>query len=611
MFHRPKWLSRVMRGSSDRLTINSAFHDEMWQGMVKLQHLLHTRTSEDVSMRFSVAALSHKSKKTFKDVSRLSAEIVSSLKAINELVDQLSSGVYPLSLLKDRIEPLLESGSSTGLATSDLQIKNDCVRRLRQIHVELARFMLSTKTFLDQPISDAILGFPSHSTTFQYGSPLLSELGFRCCEPGTRIHALGQLQNWIKNPKARGMRGVIGAVGAGKSTVAYTLCRWMSESNIPTVSCFCSPYGLGKTDLMDIVVSISHQLAQLLPAFRARLSRELMGRAEVFTIPYLEATHRLIVGPLMVCSHTVPGFVVIVIDGLEVSHSVKLDHSILDVLLALSITGPIRIVCTARDGSNLNHWVRDNARGDMVAGVSLDGVESSVQKGDGNPHPTDYDDRPASLDSESQTLADRLLGKPRNALQDPSYVSGDPHYDYERIEKVSTSGGATLAKTKASKLTSASLLALDRCTSQTEVSDASIIIRILACTSEPLDIAILSLITGYLSSAMISNLSPAVYLMADQSRVALNKAVWRALSDRTLSGRFHCDTQHTHSYLAHWCFDYIKSSRLRMHEDSPSSYRDGIEVSKGEEWPVRPADGAPAGVCLLQLGQTPLRGGTN
>ncbi|QRW01110.1 Vegetative incompatibility protein HET-E-1 [Ceratobasidium sp. AG-Ba] len=376
MFHKPKWLNHLLKRPSDESTI-SAVPDDLWQGLVRLQRLLDIRASEDLSVQFSASVQSNIRTDRLKVAARLSRQIVSSLECIVELVGQLDSSVYPFILLKSRIEPLLDLGSG-GPSVSDLPTQNLIVSRLREIHIELARFVLSTKTFLDEPMPEAILSFPSRPSALPYGSLVLEDLGIQCCKQNTRVSELEYLQNWVLDSKAHGMQVVSGAAGVGKTTVAYSLCRWMSDSNVSAVSCFCSPYGLDDNNSLDVLVSISHQLARQWPAFRWALAQELKGRTEVFTIPYLEAVRRLILFPSRRSSHIVCKPIVIVIDGLHIDQSIQPEHSLLEALLEVSVMLPLRVVYTAATGSNLYQWIKYDARQGYLAELCLDSIDGST-----------------------------------------------------------------------------------------------------------------------------------------------------------------------------------------------------------------------------------------
>ncbi|QRV87059.1 WD40 repeat protein [Ceratobasidium sp. AG-Ba] len=510
MFHKPKWFNHLRKRSSDRTSIPTV-PDDLWQGLVRLQHLLDIRTSEDFPAQFSAPFQSNIRTERFKVASRLLQQMISSLEGIEELVEQLSSSVYPLRLLKSRIEPLLDLGSG-GPSMSDVPTRSFVVSRLREIHIELARFV----AFLDEPVSEAILSFPSHSSALQYGSPVLEDLGIQCCKRNTRVDEIEYLQSWVLDSTASSMQAVTGAAGAGKTTVAYTLCQWMSESSISNVSCFCSPYGLGDNSGLDVVVSLSHQLACQWPAYRWALAQELKGRTEVFTMNYLEAVRRLILSPLMRSSHTLCERVIVVIDGLRLSEGkvTQPECSLLQALLEASMSVPIRIVCTARAGSDLYHWIKDDALRDSVTELCLDVVDGSIL------HVSMESDPETTRGNlpDSKTSTQELGELPIPTVESMNHTPADCSYGSDRHQLVAESSKHKSGDYSLRESEDALLLALDRCASEAGETNVNRIINILACASEPLDFAILRRMTGGLDRTLVSSLAPMVYLTASQSR---------------------------------------------------------------------------------------------
>ncbi|QRV86997.1 hypothetical protein RhiJN_15015 [Ceratobasidium sp. AG-Ba] len=417
---------------------------------------------------------------------------------------------------------------------------------------------LSTKPFLDEHVSEAILSFPSHSSALQYSAPVLEDLGIQCCKRNTRVDEIEHLKNWVLDGTASGMQAVTGAAGAGKTTIAYTLCQWMSESSISYVSCFCSPYGLGENSGLDVVVSLAHQLACQWPAYRWALAQELKRRTEVFTIPYLEAVHRLILSPLMRFSHILRGRIVVMIDGLQISEGSQPERSLLEALLEASMSVPIRVVCTARAGSDLYHWIKDDALRDSVTELRVDGVDGSIL------HVSMESDLETTCDNlpDSKTSNQELGESPIPTVESMNHTPADCSYGSDRHQLVAESSKHKSGDYNLRESENALLLALDPRASEAGETNVNRIINILACASEPLDFAILSRMTGGLDRTLVPSLAPMVYLTASQSRLGLSRQAQLMLLDQSLSGRFHLDDKRTHSSLTHWCFDYMRKTRV-------------------------------------------------
>ncbi|QRV72059.1 hypothetical protein RhiJN_00073 [Ceratobasidium sp. AG-Ba] len=367
----------------------------------------------------------------------------------------------------------------------------------------------------------------------------------------------------------------------------------MSDSNVSAVSCFCSPYGLDDNNSLDVLVSISHQLARQWPAFRWALAQELKGRTEVFTIPYLEAVRRLILFPSRRSSHIVCKPIVIVIDGLHIDQSIQPEHSLLEALLEVSVMLPLRVVYTAATGSNLYQWIKYDARQGYLAELCLDSIDGSTSHVGVGP----YLEATSNNVQISESLTQHLGSSPIHTVEHTNHATAGHSYRWNRNQLITELGGQGSRDDNSEEYGDALLLALDRCVYKVGETNVDRIVDILACASEPLDFTILRQMTGELNQTMISSLAPIVYLTASQSRVGLSRPAQLILFDHSLSGRFHFDIKRTHSYLAHWCFDYIGKTQLGSRRSVLSAYSDHMERSEEGENLAGQLDGTLVYAC--------------
>ncbi|QRV86978.1 Vegetative incompatibility protein HET-E-1 [Ceratobasidium sp. AG-Ba] len=416
---------------------------------------------------------------------------------------------------------------------------------------------LFNQRFPDEPIPAATLSYLSHSSDLQYASPLLTELGFGCCAQNTRTQVMEKLKDWVLGGENHAVLAITGSAGTGKTTIAYTLCRWMLESNISTVSCFCPPNVMGGKGPRDIVASISHQLAQIWPAFRSALGHGLKGRIGAFRMPYHELVRRLISLPSKKYSHTLRERIVIVLDGLEESDSIESHRTLLNALLEVARNTPIRIVCTAQTDSDICQWMRDSNDQALMSELGLDDIVDSAQEEDAAIFAASYKDKLALPDADLEKLVRHFGGSLDYAAGCMSYLLAEPSSISERLQDVLVSTAKTIGYDRGIR-SSASLLVLQQCASKMNIADINQIVHILACALEPVNLWTIREMSGEFDDAIITSLSPTINIAAAQHRIALNATTRRMLFDESSSGQFFCDARQTHAYLANWCLAHIE-----------------------------------------------------
>ncbi|QRV86973.1 Vegetative incompatibility protein HET-E-1 [Ceratobasidium sp. AG-Ba] len=445
------------------------------------------------------------------------------------------------------------------------------VKNLRQIHIQIARLVLFDKAFLDKPISAATLNFLSHSSDLQYASPLLTELGFQCCAQNTRTQVTEKLKNWVLGGENHAVLVITGSAGTGKTTIAYTLCRWMAESNISTVSCFCPPNVMGGRDPRDIVASISYQLAQHWPSFLSALGNELKGQIGAYRMPYHELVRRLISLPSKKYSHTLREPIVIVLDGIEESDSIKSHRTLLNALLEVARNTPIRIVCTTQTDSDVCRWMRDSNDQALMTELGLDDIVDSALEEDAAIFVASYKDKLALPEADLEKLVRQLGGSLDYAAECMSYLLAEPSSISERLQNVLVSTAKTIGYNRGIR-SSASLLVLQQCASKMNIADINQIVHILACALEPVNLSTIREMSGEFDDTIITSLSPTINMAAAQNRIALNAPTRRVLFDESSSGQFFCDARQTHAYLANWCLAYI--------EEQPNDTTSNVQSSQ-------------------------------
>ncbi|CAE6481795.1 unnamed protein product, partial [Rhizoctonia solani] len=112
---------------------------------------------------------------------------------------------------------------------------------------------------LMNPVDDAKYN-SSYSSTRRHG-----------CAAKTREAVNQTLQDWATNPTSEKILWMNGMGGTGKTTIAYSFCEWLEETNQLGASFFCSRMSSTCRSSNQIIPAIAYQLARVSPAFRSKL----------------------------------------------------------------------------------------------------------------------------------------------------------------------------------------------------------------------------------------------------------------------------------------------------------------------------------------------------
>lgn len=134
--------------------------------------------------------------------------------------------------------------------------------------------------------------------------------------------------------------------GTGKTTIAYSLCLSLNESNELGASFFCSRQIPECRDVNRILPAIAYQLARFSHPFRCALSQVLEFDPDVHTRALKIQFMKLLAEPLSAVQDTLPSLVV-VIDALDECEDRNSVAQILDMLLGTSEL-PIRFLLSSR-----------------------------------------------------------------------------------------------------------------------------------------------------------------------------------------------------------------------------------------------------------------------
>ncbi|CAE7226956.1 unnamed protein product [Rhizoctonia solani] len=182
----------------------------------------------------------------------------------------------------------------------------------------------------------------------RYNSSYSTTIRRRACTAETREAIHQTLQDWTTNLESEKIYWMNGMAGTGKTTIAYSFCEWLEETNRLGASFFCSRISATCRSLSQIIPTIAYQLAQFSPAFRSKLCAVLNNNPDAGKLNVVQQFEKLINGPMLAASDAIPDSIVIVIDALDEcddNYSVRL---LLDLLLKFTEQLPLKFFVSSR-----------------------------------------------------------------------------------------------------------------------------------------------------------------------------------------------------------------------------------------------------------------------
>ncbi|KAF8704292.1 WD40 repeat-like protein, partial [Rhizoctonia solani] len=202
---------------------------------------------------------------------------------------------------------------------------------LKRLHDDVAlRTWDNTARQLDETLLGRLL--PVHDA--RYNSSYATTIQRGACTLGTRQELLETLQNWA-GPGENQLEGtqpkdlqdidcgnakafwINGMAGTGKTTVAYSLCKWLETNTQLGASFFCSGTSTPCQKTNNIVPTIAYQLGRFSPAFRSAVCKVLRNDPDAATYEVRVQLDMLILRPMLMIKDAMPSGVVVVIDALD------------------------------------------------------------------------------------------------------------------------------------------------------------------------------------------------------------------------------------------------------------------------------------------------------
>lgn len=181
----------------------------------------------------------------------------------------------------------------------------------------------------------------------RYNSSYSTTIKRRECTPHTREKVQRDLRAWVNNQRSPKVYWMSGMAGTGKTTIAYSLCKWLEENKQLGASFFCSRASVSCRGLRGIIPTVAYQLARYCPAFRSELCSVLKDEPDAGTLNVVTQFEKLIQGPLSKVKDAIPEGVIIVIDALDECEDKYGVRLILELLLKVVANLPIKFFVTS------------------------------------------------------------------------------------------------------------------------------------------------------------------------------------------------------------------------------------------------------------------------
>lgn len=154
------------------------------------------------------------------------------------------------------------------------------------------------------------------------------------CIPGTRTGVRDVAGTWYVDADGSPIFWLNGMAGTGKSTVADSFTTDLANAGFTVVSCFCSRDYPSARDVLRIFPSLAFQLAYKVEAYASALADALKKIPHPGNLDLEEQLTQLIIEPLKMIAHHLPGSQPFVCDAIDECDDRDLVRTFVSTLLA-------------------------------------------------------------------------------------------------------------------------------------------------------------------------------------------------------------------------------------------------------------------------------------
>ncbi|KAG8724599.1 hypothetical protein FRC09_016742 [Ceratobasidium sp. 395] len=416
-------------------------------------------------------------------------------------------------------------------------------------------------------LQERLLNKLPDSPAAKYCSNESVNLGRGECTKDTRTELLGQVRSWACDEKAEKIYWLNGMAGTGKTTIAYSLCKYLQTTQKLGASFFCSQRLPACRDVNRILSSITYRLSRFSPAFRQALSRALERDDDAYNQVLEQQFSDLLAVPLREVVAAFPTNVVIVIDALDECDDQGGVAKVLTTLLSHAARLPVKFFVTSRPEPKIVDQMRKREAEGLRLELRLHELESMVVRQDIATY-LRAKLAPAGLsEAELSILVQRSGVLFIYAATVVRFIEFD---DFARSKQ-----RLKLVLHTPSTSTNESNEALDELyttilktglelkgLAHAEKEAQATLLRHVVCAREPLSLDVMAGLLQAESTEQVStSLRPlqSVLSVSESGAIGtLHESFPSYLLNPTRSGRFYCNPGQHHAQMAQRCFSLIK-----------------------------------------------------
>jgi len=402
----------------------------------------------------------------------------------------------------------------------------------------------------------------------RYNSSYSTTIERRGCTAETREQILEDIKSWVIDPKEAKVYWMNGMAGTGKTTILYSLCKWLEEKGHLGGNFFCSRISPLCRDVNNIIPSLAYQLAQYSPAFRSKLCNVLEKESQASKLNAEQQFKKLVQGPMQAVKAAMPESVVVVIDALDECDNGYAFRLFLETLLKLAADLPIKFFVTSRPEPAIREKML--APGYSRSVLHLHNIEESIVAADIKKYLIEAlgPMSPPPALNEVEQLAKRAGKLFIYAATVVRYIHpDDPDVDSSaRLRMVlGMVSGSTKQHEELNELYTSILSAAlnPKRREEQEVNDILLTLRTVVCAKEPMTAQTLALLLRLTEDQVHISLQPLRSILHVQDGLQGLVSPFHAsfpdyLFDKLRSGKFYCETAEHSQVLASCCFDLMK-----------------------------------------------------
>lgn len=397
----------------------------------------------------------------------------------------------------------------------------------------------------------------SYSTTIKRGG----------CTAKTREKILEDLKGLAIDPKGAKVYWMNGMAGTGKTTIIYSLCKWLEEIGQLGGNFFCSRISSSCRDVNNIIPTLAYQLAQDSPAFRSILCKVLEAKPQFSKLDVRWQFEKLLQEPMQAMKAALPEDVAIVIDALDECDDGDAFRLFLETLLKLAANLPIKFFLTSRPEPAIRERILASVYSRSV--VHLHDIEESIVEADIKKYLTEAlrSMSPPPLPNDMERLAKRAGKFFIHAATSVRYILPG-RAGADSSDRWQTLLGMVSWSTEEydglDQLYSSILSAAVRGLTKAEVHKIQLTLRTTVCAKEPMTAQTLASLLSLSEAQVRVSLEPLRSILHVQDNTHGLVAPFHAsfpdyLFHKLRSGDFHCEMAGHSEVLANGCFDLMRT----------------------------------------------------